>query len=757
MTGRPGAKATLEGALAQPDFDESRAGFDDLDPAVTSELESIVDASENRRIAQNVPDDPLVVPPVYGHWHRGVSRVADAAAATPGTPADWLVELNLDIRNRAAAGLGVEIVRQRKEEYVQRAWEQVGAVGAANQRLREAELAREAVDTLMRKHIVQAGAPDRILVLTSAAHAGLPLSADAPQSIDGALAESAIPTAAQSAAFRRITRPNRPTMRRLTGGWDAVTFQKSLLSRMNDAPASALSAAPPAAEPNASVALQSVEAAVADSAALFATKKDDPSRIFITMALQVLTTMLKATTPLDLTAAGATASFKTALGNAVTTAYPAGLPPSEVAIGTRVSSLVNAIASLQSAPPDRAVLTLAHAAFAAELGAKVAGKMLGGLTVKSDAPPAGGEISPVVATGDVKAFGTDLGDFGALASSRIDPAPPAPLAELPTLHERVLDALKPAVTIGDRMASALPVIAGRQQTDPRRLAPVMAYPMFPDPLFGPLRDLSQDHIIPNVGDLGPNTITVLEENRRFVEAFLAGVNHAFMAELLWREYPTDQRGTPFKVFWDTRDAVDTAREDILAIDGWTEPLGNNRPASLPSEILVLVIRGELLEKFPRTNVFAQQAKWPAADHTAARVLDPAGEIRQPILHAHLDPDITLVGFDLDEKEARGHRPGDSGSGPDAPGWFFVLMERPGQPRFGADSDPPGAGLQTWNDLSWSAITFPNDTPYVDIAANAALAPAVAQPAAWGRTAADMAAIFFQQPVLLARHASEFLP
>ena len=57
---------------------------------------------------------------------------------------------------------------------MQRAWEQVGAVEAANQRLREAELARGAADTLMRKHIAQAGAPDRLLVLTSAAHAGLP-------------------------------------------------------------------------------------------------------------------------------------------------------------------------------------------------------------------------------------------------------------------------------------------------------------------------------------------------------------------------------------------------------------------------------------------------------------------------------------------------------------------------------------------------------------------------------------------------------
>ena len=64
------------------------------------------------------------------------------ALTRAGDPVHWLVELNLDLRNRAAVGLGAEIVRARQEEYVQRAWEQVGAVEEANRRLREAELAR---------------------------------------------------------------------------------------------------------------------------------------------------------------------------------------------------------------------------------------------------------------------------------------------------------------------------------------------------------------------------------------------------------------------------------------------------------------------------------------------------------------------------------------------------------------------------------------------------------------------------------------
>ena len=38
-------------------------------------------------------------------------------------------------------------------------------------------------------------------------------------------------------------------------------------------------------------------------------------------------------------------------------------------------------------------------------------------------------------------------------------------------------------------------------------------------------------------------------NAAFVEALLVGLNQEFNRELLWREYPTDQAGTPFARFW----------------------------------------------------------------------------------------------------------------------------------------------------------------------------------------------------------------
>src|SRR5690606_28932501 len=44
-----------------------------------------------------------------------------------------------------------------------------------------------------------------------------------------------------------------------------------------------------------------------------------------------------------------------------------------------------------------------------------------------------------------------------------------------------------------------------------------------------------------------------------------------------------------------------------------------------------------------------------------------------------------------------------------PGWFFVIKERPGEPRFGLDiggeqSAVEDGRVEVWNDLSWDDVT-----------------------------------------------------
>ena len=122
----------------------------------------------------------------------------------------------------------------------------------------------------------------------------------------------------------------------------------------------------------------------------------------------------------------------------------------------------------------------------------------------------------------------------------------------------------------------------------------------------------------------------------------------------------------------------------------------------------------------------------------------------------LEPDIGIFAFAIEATVARGE-------GSDA-GWFFVLKERPGQPRFGADDSAAGV-LEDWNSLSYQHLAFPSSTPeLLRIQGNTgpnliptstdATRPIAAR---WGKSAADMAYALMQAPVLYARHAAEMLP
>jgi hypothetical protein len=292
---------------------------------------------------------------------------------------------------------------------------------------------------------------------------------------------------------------------------------------------------------------------------------------------------------------------------------------------------------------------------------------------------------------------------------------------------------------------------------------------------------------------------------------MVGLNHEFARELLWREYPTDQRGSTFRQFWDPRgffdaDGVDdeTLKEslrDIPPLHTWpvTSPLGTHDHREQGGENedeLVLVIRGELLKRYPNAVIYAHRACWQRAsasaadrdkspcerggpiDNTRERLLapltpeeedrPPRTKVLTPLYEAKVDPDIYFFGFDLTVKKAKGgtgQNPGDD------PGWFFVLKERPGELRFGLDTDQQ-PHLNTWNDLSWADVQPAGR--HIEIATAPAaftlLAPtgedqekapqfADDRKITWSRemSSAELAYILFQVPVLVAVHAAEMLP
>ena len=199
---------------------------------------------------------------------------------------------------------------------------------------------------------------------------------------------------------------------------------------------------------------------------------------------------------------------------------------------------------------------------------------------------------------------------------------------------------------------------------------------------------------------------------------------------------------------------------------------------------MLAIRGELLKKYPHTVVYAHAAAWAMTDghidpskerelvdlEPAEMDKPPRSKVKTPLYEAKVDPDIYFFGFDLTPDEARG---GTGDHETDPPGWFFVLKERPGEPRFGLDvsrasTDP----VVTVNDLAWTDTTTApgghlgaaNFSPLTLTAPSAGRDDLEKQPqydddvkvVPAPTSAARWAYLLYQAPVMVAVHAAELL-
>ncbi|MFN8473510.1 MAG: hypothetical protein U0822_15070 [Anaerolineae bacterium] len=318
---------------------------------------------------------------------------------------------------------------------------------------------------------------------------------------------------------------------------------------------------------------------------------------------------------------------------------------------------------------------------------------------------------------------------------------PAPPLNLPDTRASLLQSIDPRKTITARVQASLRNVDGASP-DGDPLEPVMDAPEFPQPMYEALRDLSQDFLFPGLEDVPPNTVTLLETNPAFVEAFLVGLNTEMGRELLWRDYPTDQRGSYFRQFWDT--SAGDEQPDIPPIHTWnpTSPLGGNAGSAGQ---LVLLVRGQLLRRYPNSVIYAVAAV--RQDGGLALSSAPADE-RHPLFRGTLQPDVTFLGFDLTKAEAVGD-----------PGWFFVIQQQPTEPRFGmdaADFSQPLPPLQTWDDLSWRHLADTEEAlKALSYASIKTALPDIAG-AKWGRNGAHQAYITLQHPVRIAIHASEML-
>ncbi len=237
----------------------------------------------------------------------------------------------------------------------------------------------------------------------------------------------------------------------------------------------------------------------------------------------------------------------------------------------------------------------------------------------------------------------------------------------------------------------------------------MAAPAFLQPMYAPLRDLDPQYLLPGVDLIPPDTLGLLVANHAFIETYMVGLNHEMARQLLWNGYPTDQRGSYFRQFWDVSayvpmpgDPADPATltellKDIPPIHTWplADPLGEHpNRTGLAQDNLVLLVRGELFKRYPNAIVYAGKAK---LDPTAkSLVLDPTDE-RYPLFPAAaLAPDMTFLGFNLSADDARG------GTAAAPHGFFFVFQEQPSEPRFGLEPTADSTPVPHWAELAWTS-------------------------------------------------------
>lgn len=267
---------------------------------------------------------------------------------------------------------------------------------------------------------------------------------------------------------------------------------------------------------------------------------------------------------------------------------------------------------------------------------------------------------------------------------------------------------------------------------------ILAAPEIDMPAYEYLAALAPERFLPGVGEIPDDAITLLETNPRFIESLLVGLNHEMNRELLWRGFPTDQRGTPLRRFWDWADGG----VDIPPIHGWspTNVLGANGRSGAGGQITLLV-RGRLLRRYPNSVLLVWRAKGNELIKPAA-----AADIRTPVFGGALGNDIVFAGFDLTDTELL---QGD--------GWFFVLAEQPSEPRFGFDEPDlrvAGPALTAWSVADWRHTgTAPGG--WLRIAGNA-LAGTQFGGVRFVDHAAHLAMLTLQLPMRIALHARSLL-
>lgn len=848
----------MEGALKSIDTEYTPWGKDsawsgnDPHPFQTSLAEQLL----NRPKAdEETPSDepPVVGPPVYGRWHRGRKPINSQYVRPGSQHTGWIDELNLDPRHRVISGLGTEVVKRQQEELMAAAWDQLGAVDEANQQLRQAQLARE-VSLCTEKRLQSLSLHDYI-------RATSPLDRRVKDTNTGktlavTLRDSRIPNAALDPAFHRIARrrgsirkrqrfdgkPKPDILQRFNdetirpagphpkpgGMMDACELTDTLVESIsftnqppefNTTPPSSVSpgefvhvidvAAPEAGQVvDVAISTNPVDTTFPPELRSLDQINDSQWRLTITMPAIPANGGNGGTTPGGgvVDPGGGDPWHPDFFFYSLTlTATDNGTPPRTTLQKlniqtTRCSSAWSIATESEPLPPE-------FPNFPPErrfCSKNITSSLLNNPDIINDHSDDDRTILNATKT---------LVD-GFLASD--EPVESKPIVDFTAMKQTLEAALDPEVTIPKRTLRRINMqdIIRRGDICDR----IMAGPKFPQPMYEPLRDISQDLLLPGLEKVPQNTISLLKTNSRFIESYMVGLNHEYSRELLWHEYPTDQRGSYFRQFWDVAELVPTqleidtlldsqygvasvpdlphnVKDNILKryrerIGGYTQlthqerddvvveilyeelleehykdikeihtwggsKLGDNKHR--PGEDLVLIIRGDLLKRYPNTVIYAVEAVLTKNGDDSLQPNMPEftgnndpGLIKRPIFKGSLPPDVCFLGFDMSEQQAWGC---------DGLGWYFVLEERISEPRFGLDV-PSDMILDKWNDLGWHHFSLETAfESYLTITAPNNHVAGSFDTSDWNlnSSSSTISEIVVQKPVRIFVHAKQMLP
>lgn len=292
----------------------------------------------------------------------------------------------------------------------------------------------------------------------------------------------------------------------------------------------------------------------------------------------------------------------------------------------------------------------------------------------------------------------------------VSPSPTAPDSSLSTLGDGLKSQLQNRSRDLETHLQSRLTLSDAVKKSSLSLRTLRARPRFTEPLA---HHLSPALLLPRIEEMADNSVVLLQQDRAFIAAVLAGANDAMARELVWRELPIDPAWTFFRHFWPRPEAEGNLKAPMAEWKSWP-------PAGPGTNPLIFLIKSALLRRFPGTRIYG----WNESG------------VQAPLFSGELALGLRYVGF--------------QNNGTPWSSWRFVLEQPSEQPVFGLDGGGTGTPTRI-DDLAWEHLgVVPGD-----FASPSRSLPPL-EGLTWGSDAGVMARLCLQKPIRLVLPATTWI-